>query len=46
MGRKLGSSQNRSGVLPIRFVRGSIPTFDNPHDPLQLRLQVRGRMRK
>jgi len=40
MGRNLGSDENRTGMLPIRFVRGSIPTFDNPHELLQPRLRV------
>jgi hypothetical protein len=46
MGRNLGSDENRTGILPIRFVRGSIPTFDNPHGPLQARLRAFSRVRK
>ena len=46
LGRILGSEKNLTPVLPRRFVRGSIPTFDNPHRLMQPRLRVAGRVRQ
>jgi len=40
MGGNLGNDENRTDAQSKRFVRGSMPTFDNPNELLQPRLRV------
>src|SRR5882762_5791537 len=47
MGKNLGRDYPQGGAsYPYQFGRGSIPTFDNPHDLLQPRLCVVERVRQ